>query len=656
MELVKILSKIIKENINNKQMLLEYPEPTIKRLVVKFSGDTDDTEEQIRQTISDFERFKGSFENQDRDIFRHSYDKVKELVNSKLLKQQSKKNLENLAQDFIVKYKGKIQIDLALIRLAIKKYLELKELFPKQKVFEKEVIDYTPSELFRLVNNLFTKFDANNENEITKKLTEKFVKENPDEDPITSISPRVKRYVMHYDLIPLNAKLASLMTFEEFEHVVDGYTPIEESDYSLPEIDLTDVDISYEDDDVLIFAPDEKQKCINIRMKLAPDRRWCTSWEGSSNYYYNYRLTQNLTLYYVINKNLPENDLNYAVVILVDKYGEMRLADGSNSGRYSGGQVLPWDEILGKVPVLKNKKEYFEAKPLSEEEMVKMNLYKNYNLKTNDVITELGNEEEAELWLELRSPNLSQMPNGSEIFGNLPESLQKKYIGLGSELSGGMVRNLKEGAMSYYISKKKEKLLLKTLSQLTDSDVETIRLKEMRPYYKQLFINFTDEVKSILKNDSKGKGNDGVYVNFPNDNTAKYVSLFGIEEFFNILPKDIGFLSFENKSDGKINFDVPESLGDFTELTTLVFNGCIKSLPESIGNCRFLSFVVLDNNPNLKKLPNSMDTLYCLQHLSISGNNIEEMPPLIGKYTVWDDLLDDYSIQFPDEMTDKCGQ
>ena len=656
MELVKILSKIVKENINNKQMLLEYPEPTIKRLVVKFSGDTDDTEEQIRQTISDFERFKSSFENQDKDIFRHSYDKVKELINSKLLKQQSKKNLENLAQDFIVKYKGKIQIDLALIRLAIKKYLELKELFPKQKVFEKEVIDYTPSELFRLVNNLFTKFDANNENEITKKLTEKFVKENPDEDPITSILPRVKRYVMHYDLIPLNAKLASLMTFEEFEHVVDGYTPMEESEYSLPEIDLTDVDISYEDDDVLIFAPDEKQKCINIRMKLAPDRKWCTSWEGSGNYYYNYRLTQNLTLYYVINKNLPENDLNYAVVILVDKYGEMRLADGSNSGRYSGGQVLPWDEILGKVPVLKNKKEYFEAKPLGEEEMVKMNLYKNYNLKTNDPITELGNEEETELWLELRSPNLSQMPNGSEIFGNLPESLQKKYIGLGSELSGGMVRNLKEGAMSYYISKRKEKLLLKTLSQLTDSDVETIKLKEMRPYYKQLFINFTDEVKSIIENNSKGKGNDGVYVNFPNDNTAKYVSLFGIEEFFNILPKDIGFLSFENKSDGKINFDVPESLGNFTELTTLVFNGCIKSLPESIGNCRFLSFVVLDNNPNLKKLPNSMDTLYCLQHLSISGNNIEEMPPLISKYTVWDDLLDDYSIQFPDEMTDKCGQ
>ena len=656
MELVKILSKIVKENINNKQMLLEYPEPTIKRLVVKFSGDTDDTEEQIRQTISDFERFKSSFENQDKDIFRHSYDKVKELINSKLLKQQSKKNLENLAQDFIVKYKGKIQIDLALIRLAIKKYLELKELFPKQKVFEKEVIDYTPSELFRLVNNLFTKFDANNENEITKKLTEKFVKENPDEDPITSILPRVKRYVMHYDLIPLNAKLASLMTFEEFEHVVDGYTPMEESEYSLPEIDLTDVDISYEDDDVLIFAPDEKQKCINIRMKLAPDRRWCTSWEGSGNYYYNYRLTQNLTLYYVINKNLPENDLNYAVVILVDKYGEMRLADGSNSGRYSGGQVLPWDEILDKVPVLKDKKEYFNPKPLSDEEMTKMNLYKTYNLRTNDPIAELGSEEEAELWLELRSPSLSQMDNGAEIFGNLPESLQKKYIGLGSELSGGMVKNLKGGAMSYYISKRKEKLLLKTLSQLTDSDVETIKLKEMRPYYKQLFINFTDEVKSIIENNSKGKGNDGVYVNFPNDNTAKYVSLFGIEEFFNILPKDIGFLSFENKSDGKINFDVPESLGNFTELTTLVFNGCIKSLPESIGNCRFLSFVVLDNNPNLKKLPNSMDTLYCLQHLSISGNNIEEMPPLISKYTVWDDLLDDYSIQFPDEMTDKCGQ
>jgi hypothetical protein len=648
MELVKILSKIVKENINNKQMLLEYPEPTIKKLVVKFSGDTDDTEEQIRQTISDFERFKDSFDNQDRDIFRHSYDKVKELVNDKIVSRQSKKNLESLVREFILKNKG---VDQELIKNAIKKYLELKALFPNQKVFDREVIDYTPSKLFNLTNGLFSKFDANNENEITKKLTEKFVKENPDEDPLTAIIPRVKRFVMHYDLIPLNTKLASLMTFEEFEHVVDGYTPMLESEYSTPEIDLTDVDVPYEDDNVLIFAPNEKQKCINIRKKHAPDRRWCTSWEGSSNYYYNYRLNQNLTLFYVINKNLPEDDLNYAVVILVDKYGGMRLADGSNSGRYSGGQVLPWDEILGKVPVLKNKMEYFEAKPLSDEEMTKMNLYKTYNLRTNDPIAELGSEEETELWLELRSPSLSQMDNGAEIFGNLPESLQKKYIGLGSELNGGMVRNLKGSAVPYFTSKVKEKLLLKSLSQLTEADIEIAKLKEMRPYYRQLLNKFGEELSEMVSGYSTE--NPSIFVKYPEDANSKFIVLFGLEEFFKKIPKNIQYLSIENKSKTEVSLDVPESIGEFTELATLILNNCVKSLPNSLGNCRELVFLSIVNNANLTKLPESLDTLYCLSFVNFVGNDVE-IPPLISRYMGWDDDVEGFLVNYPDEIREKC--
>ena len=75
-------------------------------------------------------------------------------------------------------------------------------------------------------------------------------------------------------------------------------------------------------------------------------RSWCTSREGTSNLYYNYRFDQNLTLYYVIDEDLPFNNLNFASVILVDRNGEMRLADGSNSGRYAGSTILPWDEII----------------------------------------------------------------------------------------------------------------------------------------------------------------------------------------------------------------------------------------------------------------------------------------------------------------------
>ena len=61
MELVGILSKVVKESLTTKKILLEYPESTVKRLLDKFSGSTDDTEEEIRKVIADFERFKGGF-------------------------------------------------------------------------------------------------------------------------------------------------------------------------------------------------------------------------------------------------------------------------------------------------------------------------------------------------------------------------------------------------------------------------------------------------------------------------------------------------------------------------------------------------------------------------------------------------------------------
>ena len=56
MELVGILSKVVKENLNVKKILLEYPESTVKKLLDKFTKETDETEDEIKKTISDFER------------------------------------------------------------------------------------------------------------------------------------------------------------------------------------------------------------------------------------------------------------------------------------------------------------------------------------------------------------------------------------------------------------------------------------------------------------------------------------------------------------------------------------------------------------------------------------------------------------------------
>ena len=45
MELLGLLSKVVKENLTTKKILLEYPESTVKKLVDKFSKQTDETEE-----------------------------------------------------------------------------------------------------------------------------------------------------------------------------------------------------------------------------------------------------------------------------------------------------------------------------------------------------------------------------------------------------------------------------------------------------------------------------------------------------------------------------------------------------------------------------------------------------------------------------------
>ena len=645
MGLVNLLSNVVKENINVKKILLEYPESTIKKLLTKYQKETDETEDQIRKTIADFERFKSALANEDKDIFKHSYEKLKSLTKEKETKQKSKKDFESLVQDYITKHKG---ADLQLTKLNIKKFFELKTHLTKSKEFKRDVTDYSPSELNGLVNKYFGKFNNQGLNEFILTIAEKFHKELPDEDVMTAIIPRVKRFVRHFEMIPLTAKLSNFMTFEEFEHIVDGYTPMEESEYDVPEIDTSDVNIAYEDDDVLIFAPDEKHKCINIRKKYAPDRRWCTSWEGSSNYYYNYRLNQNLTLYYIINKTLSPTDIDYASVILVDRYGDMRLADGTNSGRFAGSTIIPWNEILRKIPVLKGKEKYFEAKPYSNEDMEKLQRYKSYNLRTTDPVRELGNEQEVELWMELRGPDFRNMSNGDEIFGNLPEELQKKYIGLGNELSAGMVRKLSQSAMSYYISKKKEKLLTKSLKDLNENDMEVIMSKEMRPYYKSLKNKFANELET-------GFDPSFVPIAYPNDTNAKFARLFGLNELFDLIPEGVLFLQIENKSKDEIILEIPSTIGRFTSLGTLVCDNIIRELPEEIGNCRQLAFLNLTNNKELTTLPASVGNLTCLDFVSVMGSNIntETLSPEITKYM---DVSDDFwEINFPPEMKRHCA-
>ena len=167
MELVKLLSNIVKENTNKKnRLLLEYPESTVKKLVGKFSGQTEDSIEVIKQTISDFERFKGTLQGNERDIFTYDYQKLKDVVKSKSESQKSKKSFDDIYKTFMEKNAG---ADKRLTKLNIKKFFEMKALDSKK--FKKDILTMTSIELSALIRRDF-------ENFMKEKLTEKLIKEN----------------------------------------------------------------------------------------------------------------------------------------------------------------------------------------------------------------------------------------------------------------------------------------------------------------------------------------------------------------------------------------------------------------------------------------------------------------------------------------------
>ena len=103
------------------------------------------------------------------------------------------------------------------------------------------------------------------------------------------------------------------------------------------------------------------------------------------------------------------------------------------------------------------------------------------------------------------------------------------------------------------------------------------------------FLNTNEEgMKEFFKPEfMKGLSSAGgtkVSVNYPSDSASKFIALYGFDEFFETLPKNINRLEFIAKSQNNLNLNIPSTIGNFKDLTALHFVGCVASLPDSICN------------------------------------------------------------------------
>lgn len=130
-----------------------------------------------------------------------------------------------------------------------------------------------------------------------------------------------------------------------------------------------------------------------------------------------------------------------------------------------------------------------------------------------------------------------------------------------------------------------------------------------------------EQFKSQFAKGLSSQSGEKVEVNYPDSSAGKFIALYGFEELFNSLPDNIERLFVTNKSKENIALDVPPSLGRFKNLSVLLFQNIVKTLPENIGELSKLTIISLPENKDLVALPESIVNLEDLSFIQLKGSN-----------------------------------
>jgi hypothetical protein len=133
------------------------------------------------------------------------------------------------------------------------------------------------------------------------------------------------------------------------------------------------------------------------------------------------------------------------------------------------------------------------------------------------------------------------------------------------------------------------------------------KLKELKDYFKPEF------AKGLV-----GQNDRKVNITIPDSAAGKFIALYGAVEIFDNLPDDIVSLIIENKKT-EAALDIPPSITRFQNLETLMLDNIVKTLPDSISECKSINFLSLPNNKNLQSLPESIGNMESLSFLNIQN-------------------------------------
>lgn len=632
-------------------LLLELSDAIKKKVLEKFKSETTDDEKKIMDLINSFEKIQKRVAPENRDIMKYNYMTLKQFMVKAKDELEKKGDVKNFIGFFkkntraveyerierLSKYYHEIKDDLKKVAPSMYKYWEMKSFMN----YEHEFYSVYGEVVFKKLNDRFKDVGADAR----------------------------KRYIEGYlevaRNLPPQAESVFLMdSFEQFrEFVVKANPDVQEVSYVVgTKSKFTDIGKVFDDGEFIIFAPEKRNECV----RLAHGRNWCTSWQGSDNYYYKYRLRDKLTLYYVIDYSLPYDDNRFGSVILVDKQGGMRLADSANLGgtRYYGGIVLPWSEIVSKVPKLEGKKDLLVWRDFSEFERIMMaNIF--HTVQGDDLVEELGSEEVVEAYLEYQERHLTDVQ-----YSNLTDKLKVKYVSLSNNISIGMVNDSNAQVLNAMLREKQDIIEATPLERLSDVYIallthndlkasptaKALRLEKINELdlgvdttvesmgAKTMMLLLTDEMKQkrlslrgpLTENiedwfEKYKSENYKMLTLKPDHPLIKMLRLYPDFPMFKYLHDDMRLLNIVGN--GTFSVQIPEDIGRMKMLTALNLTGGVAdTIPAQICQCKALVAVDIQGSDKMNSIPtcflkqmSDLGKRNLLFGFKISGNSLPEI-------------------------------
>jgi len=155
------------------------------------------------------------------------------------------------------------------------------------------------------------------------------------------------------------------------------------------------------------------------------------------------------------------------------------------------------------------------------------------------------------------------------------------------------------------------------------------------------------ELKDLFKPEFSKEltiGGDKLFIDsFTSGTIGKFIALYGLDDLFDNLPLSLKEFQIQNKDNNReIIINIPEDIGRFKDLTLIMLDNCVASIPESVCELQKLRFLALINNKKLTSIPECVSTLPNLIFLNLKGspnvvipNNIKEKGTNMGD-GMWD--------------------